>query len=74
MERVAQVVGVQAALAVKVAWQSTVVQPVGVAREQVVPVVEVAADKVVVNVKQAGWKPAASGPVHSVCSKEYDLN
>ena len=48
--------------------------------QQVVPVVEVAevpgvaAGRVVANVKQAGWKPVASGPVHSVCSMEYDLN
>ncbi len=48
--------------------------------QQVVPVAEmagapgVAAGRVVVNVKQAGWKPVASGPVHSVCSMEYDLN
>ena len=45
-----------------------------VAQQQVVPVVEMAAGRVVVNVKQAGWKPVVSGPVHSVCSMEYDLN
>jgi hypothetical protein len=51
-----------------------------VAQQQVVPVVEVAAapgvaaGRVVVNVKQVGWMPVASGPVHSVCSMEYDLN
>ena len=37
-----------------------------VAQQRVVPVVE--------NVKQVGWMPVASGPVHSVCSMEYDLN
>ena len=42
--------------------------------QQVVPVVEVAADRMVENVKQVGWMPVASGPVHSVCSMEYDLN
>jgi len=48
--------------------------------QQVVPVVEVAeapgvaVGRVVVNVKQVGWKPVASGLVHSVCSMEYDLN
>ena len=45
-----------------------------VAQQRVVPVVEVAAGRVVENVKQVGWMPVASGPVHSVCSMEYDLN
>ena len=48
--------------------------------QQVVPVAEmagapgVAAGRVVVNVKQVGSMPVASGLVHSVCSMEYDLN